>query len=72
MYSNKGCVSSKPSMFYLPPPPSTPITLPRRHRKVTVTDPANSFVVMLRCRLNRHYFNCPINADGNIRNDQSI
>jgi hypothetical protein len=28
--------------------------IPRRHRKTTVSDPANSFVVMLWCRLNRH------------------
>ena len=45
MYSNKGCVSSKPSMFYLPPPPSTPITLLTRHRKRTVPDPWNCFEV---------------------------
>ena len=38
-----------------PPPPCQPC--PARHRKVTVVDPANSFMVVPQCRLNRHYFN---------------
>ena len=34
--------------------PSSVSTLPRRHRKITVLDPSDSLMVMLRCRLNRN------------------
>ena len=40
----------------LPPPPPRH-TLFTQRRKVTVSDPANSFVVMLKCRFNRHHTN---------------
>ena len=37
----------------LPYHPFSISTLLTRHRKVTVTDPSDSFVVMLKCGLNR-------------------
>ena len=39
------------------PPPPPRHTLFTQRRKVTVSDPANSFVVMLKCRFNRHHTN---------------
>ena len=35
--------------------PSTMNTLLTRHRKVTVSDPSNFLMVMMWCRLNRHF-----------------
>ena len=41
-------------LSFLTTPPTTPPprhTLPTQHRKRTMTDPSDSFMVMLRCRL---------------------
>jgi hypothetical protein len=49
-------------------PLTTPLpchTPPRRRGKTTVTDPSDSLMVMLWCRLNRH-LNSPITCDDNI------
>jgi hypothetical protein len=40
--------------------PSSSSTLPRRHRKRTVSDPSDSFVVMLGCLLTRHCLTEPL------------